>query len=85
MGKETEVYEQISEDDHCHIVMSIVHAAARYFEKCPEDFCIQHVAAVSIIFGGTNRLIWSPVSGFRYDEPYCRPEFIAHYKELHGQ
>lgn len=44
------------------------------------DFCIQHIGAERVIFGGTNRVIWHPADGFKLDEAYCTPGFIAGFE-----
>jgi hypothetical protein len=56
----------------------IVAAAAEFFKFCPDDFGIQHINDGVIIFGGTNRLIWTP-HGFRPDPPYCSPRFLEQF------
>ena len=48
----------------------IVIEKARYiFEKlgCEDDFCIQYVGGSSVVFGGVNRLLWTPRFGFKDD------------------
>lgn len=42
-----------------------------------EDFCIQNAGSTSAVFGGTNRLIWTPLKGFYPDRSYCRPGFLS--------
>ena len=48
------------------------------FERagCGSDFCVQHIGLNSAVFGGTNRLLWSPHKGFRADEAHAgtRPD-----------
>jgi hypothetical protein len=55
----------------------VAEAAAVYFEVCPEDFGVQYVGE-AVVFGGTNRLIWTPAQGFRPDREYCSPAFLKH-------
>jgi hypothetical protein len=83
MGVKTNVIEfaagQILEgNDVANIVLNIVHAAAVYFEECPDDFCLQHLRLDTIVFGSTNRLIWSPLRGFFPDPSCCTREFLVH-------
>ena len=60
---------------------AVIHQAFYFFEECPEDFGIQHESYPVIIFGGTNRVVWSVRFGFRIDESYCTSRFIEHFKE----
>lgn len=48
-----------------------------------EDFCLQCVGSV-VVFGGRNRLLWSPNHGFRCDSDYCTKNFIANMQMVHG-
>ena len=43
------------------------------------DFCVQHISNSVIIFGGHNRVIWSPLNGYRVDSSCCRDEFIEKF------
>lgn len=61
---------------------TIFEIAKMCFESCPEDYCIQHSTDEVIIFGGTNRLIWSVFTGWRIDEPYCTKKFIKAAKKV---
>jgi len=53
------------------------------FDECgaDEDFCIQDVGETYIIFGGTNRLIWT-CRGFTIDKHLCTPNFIDSFENL---
>lgn len=68
------------------LIYAIVVEAEERFKKCDEesDFCIQTASTV-IVFGGTNRVIWSPQNGFRPDRSYCRDTFLElwdqHYND----
>lgn len=57
--------------------------AEEIFRHCgaAEDFCVQHVGSEAVVFGGTNRIIWSPTGGFRLDSDYCTERF----KQAFGQ
>lgn len=59
----------------------LARAAASFFECCPSDFCLQHGTGASFVFGGTNRLVWTPLGGFKPDRPYCTANFLAQFKE----
>jgi len=50
------------------------------FEVCKakEDFCIQDIGGVAV-FGGSNRLLFSAITGFRPDASYCSPRFLELY------
>ena len=67
----------------CEIGMLVEDAAFEIFDKCgaADDFCTQDVGSVAV-FGGTNRLIYSPVHGFRMDESYCTPTFRERFNKL---
>lgn len=65
------------------IVVAIVLAAAEYWDTInPQDFCVQSFNPDLIIFGITNRLIWTPAHGFRPDRSYCTKEFQAAYDQI---
>ena len=46
-----------------------------------EDFCVQYIGDTTIIFGGSNRVIWHPLSGFRVDAEYCTTKFIGNFEK----
>ena len=76
------ITERLTEEIQCgELADMIVEAASEYFKECPEDFCVQSVGFSYIIFGGTNRLIWSP-EGFSPDVSYCTQKFLQHYHKL---
>ena len=64
------------------VVYQIAHAAFDVYEEagCPNDFCIQSMdgftTEVPLIFGGTNRLLWTPWKGFVPDVSYCNDGFL---------
>lgn len=68
--------------DTLNIFESIVTAASAYFTECPDDFCIQHIGENRVIFGGTNRLVWSPRFGFEPDKSYCTEKFLHHWETI---
>lgn len=57
---------------------AVLEAAEELFliAGCPEDFCIQHISGDTAIFGGFNRVIWTPMKGFRLDPSYCTVGFV---------
>jgi hypothetical protein len=64
--------------------------AAEFFDysrSAIEDFCYQAGSLENgvVIFGGTNRLIWSLKHGFRLDESYCTQQFKDHFAYLISQ
>jgi hypothetical protein len=70
-------------DDGFDVILSeVVQAASRYFTECPDDFCVQNVAYKSIVFGGTNRLVWNASTGFTPDRPYCTESFLRRCASL---
>ena len=67
------------------ILSSLVRAAAVYWDGDgidKLDFCIQLFGVTAIVFGGTNRLVWTPTHGFNPDRPYCTERFLKRYDEL---
>jgi hypothetical protein len=59
----------------------VVLEAEAIFEAagCLSDFCVQAVGECAV-FGGTNRLLWSPRKGFRPDQAYCTIKFLEVFK-----
>ena len=47
------------------------------------DFCIQSTAGYNVVFGSTNRLLFSPIHGFSLDLGYCTKKFITLFNELY--
>ena len=45
-----------------------------------EKHCLQEVYPV--IFGGHNRLMWHPITGWTISASHCTPNFIATFKEI---
>jgi len=64
----------------------VTKAAMDIFEKCGnlDDFCIQHVGQVAV-FGGCNRLLFSPLNGFYPDRSYCTEKFLEAWDRLHKE
>lgn len=63
------------------IIFNISYEAAKFWTQCPSDFCVQHVTETCIVFGGTNRVIWRPETGFYADKSYCTQEFLNHFEK----
>lgn len=65
------------QDDWPEIVWSIIAEAQRRFVECnaAEDFCLQCTTSTVIVFGGTNRVVWSARLGYQLDLGYCTEEF----------
>ncbi len=67
------------------LIAEIVEAASMYWRGLdPYDFCVQNSSPqlASIVFGSTNRLIWSPFTGFYADRSYCSARFLEQYDRL---
>jgi len=79
---------QVAEDLNKHVgndvlAYLIAESAGFYWGKTqPEDFVVQFFTADHIVFGSTNRLIWSPATGFRPDRGYCTAKFLKHYDSI---
>lgn len=57
--------------------------AKKFWAICPYDFCVQYDNfPISIVYGGTNRVVWSPKHGFWVDKPYCSDRFIEHFEKV---
>ncbi len=67
---------------------SVVDAALNIFTECgaASDFCVQHISGIggNIVFGGVNRLIWSPDLGFNPDRCYCTENFLKKWDKMKG-
>lgn len=61
-------------------------AAFTIFADCEaeSDFCVQHVAPDSVVFGGTNRVLFHPERGFHPDPSYCTRRFLKKWEEVKG-
>lgn len=61
------------------LMFRVLEAAAAYWDGPgvdPTDFCVQLVSPDSVVFGGTNRLRWTPAHGFLPDPSYCSAAFL---------
>ncbi|NIN68652.1 MAG: hypothetical protein GTO63_28885 [Anaerolineae bacterium] len=61
------------------VLTTIIMDAWEFWEDVSEsDFCIQHFDSMGecIIFGGTNRIVWRPMTGFKIDASYCTEKFL---------
>lgn len=69
----------ITDYDNDRIGQIVVDEAFELFEDLGfvDDFCVQSVGMSDVVFGGTNRVIWSVRTGFRMDRSYCTSKFIA--------
>jgi hypothetical protein len=86
MGTQPDEYSDFEYEAIQEIGVMVIEYAESLFENagCPDDFCIQSVSSFSVVFGGVNRLIWSPIRGFRCDTSYCTQKFIDTLKKYHG-
>jgi hypothetical protein len=59
-------------------------AAETIFHECQakEDFCVQCISGDTVVFGGTNRLIFS-YNGWYISESHCTPQFARLFKTYH--
>lgn len=64
---------------------AVCEAAWSLFCDCgaEDDFGIQSVSCDTVIFGGTNRVIWSGYGGFRVSRTHCTPRFLENWDNLH--
>ena len=84
MSINKQIMRVFEENDHkaTLIFEMVVDQAGRFFEECPEDFGIQYISGTSVVFGGTNRLIWKADLGFFPDRQYCSKKFLEHYAKI---
>jgi hypothetical protein len=66
----------IPEDKYIEIAELVIDQAEIIFKKCnaESDFCLQAIGS-RVVFGGTNRVFFSPLQGFTIDPDYCTPNF----------
>jgi len=66
------------------IMYSVFERAYSIFHRagCPHDFCVQHATEYGIVFGGSNRLVWTPFNSFSADPNYCTESFIKAYRTI---
>ncbi len=71
-------YDDVEFEAVVHLGGMVLDRAMELFDyaKCGDDFCIQHSGGYNTIFGGTNRLLWNPITGFHADKKYCSERFI---------
>lgn len=76
-------YEKLGES----LAINIAGVAESIFTRCgaKSDFCLQSVSAGGFcVFGGTNRLVFSPCRGWRIDPWYCTEQFTKLFNEIHN-
>ena len=65
----------------------VVELAAEIWDDGPglrEDFCLQHESFPTLVFGGVNRVVWTPRHGFRISESHCTERFKKRFAEWMG-
>ena len=77
-------YVQQHEVEATNLLYDVIDTAQYLYEKAgfKDDFCVQHITNSVIIFGGWNRVIWSPLNGYRVDSSSCREEFIEKFNNV---
>jgi hypothetical protein len=81
-SRSTDITLDLYNNEHgIELIESIVLEAERIFKLCgaSDDFCFQHATNKTIVFGGTNRLIWSAKKGFRVDQSSCTSRFLLEW------
>ena len=82
--EEKKLIEMEQDAAYCMDIGELVfNQAQEIFIQCgtEEDFCVQDVGSVAV-FGGTNRLIFSPRKGFYPDKSYCTDRFIDLFNDM---
>jgi len=74
------------EDDAQQIGYLVIAEAMRRFEEIGMgyEFGVQGIGEC-VVFGGTPRVIWHPVTGFILDKPYCSQDFIEKWEAAYGK
>ena len=75
-------------DEQCiEIGESVIGGALSVFQDLDieSDFCVQSIGFQTVVFGGTNRIIWSLRYGFSLDVRYCTPSVVAKWGAMNGQ
>lgn len=80
--KDSDNPSSVHHDNAQELIWGVIEGAAMYFKDYPRDFGIQHSSSNTIVFGGSNRLIWSPVSGYSADRSYCSSLFLMNHDKL---
>jgi len=75
--------ETLTDEELIELGRSVAEIAADIFADCgsPADFCIQHNAGDSIVFGGSNRLTLS-ARGWKASLIHCSPKFLTRCKVI---
>jgi hypothetical protein len=74
---------RISEGAAKDVITEILFAASRYWEGFePEDFCLQGIFPDRVIFGSTNRLVWTPGRGFQALASHCNTPFLENARKM---
>jgi hypothetical protein len=61
----------------------VAESAGYYWEGIQaDDFGLQVFDTEYIVFGGVNRIVWSPANGFRPDRSYCTARFLKRYESI---
>lgn len=47
--------------------------------KAEKDFCIQSISCESVVFGGSNRVVFHIRTGWRIETNYCTKRFIENW------
>ena len=68
----------IQQLDSSQVVGALIERALWFFEECPEDFCVQLQTGGGVVFGGTNRVTWTPTCGLWPEPSYCTSKFLKH-------
>jgi len=82
--KITRIEENFDHTELQFMADAIFEAAACYWLGLDEDdFCLQSSGGGEmLVFGGTNRLRWTPWQGFQPDRSYCTPSFLANFDRI---
>ena len=71
----------MTEAEQAGIAEMVEMDASLIFDECgaADDFCLQNVGGAVVVFGGVNRVLWTPIRGFTLDSSFCTREFIKRF------
>lgn len=85
---EAESHRLVNRDESMAMVIGdiVIDRAREMFEVMgyADDFCVQSVGSVCV-FGGSNRLVYSVVSGFAPALSYCSQQFAEAFNQHYGK
>lgn len=77
------VYKTHVDTDPATLLWYVVEGAAAYWADNPADFIIQAAeGGKAVVFGGYNRITWTPAGGYQIHRYSCSDAFITRYLSI---